>query len=179
MLLFTLLLSGCFWSGNYQVEREGMPEELKTQMETQITTGRELLDAAATDTEKLTALLEIAYASEQLGDLATAIDYYEDMLVLEENNFQALNNLGVIYEEVEEYENSALYYGRLLNANPNNTEALSDTIRALLLAQHFEDAQSTLEAFARENQDAENPQITTFISNQYQKILDAKNASNE
>jgi len=156
-----------------------MPEELQTKMENQVVEGEKKLTEAKDDQAKKDALLEIAFSNEQLGKFDLAIPRYEDLLAVDPNNFQALNNLGVIYEELKDYEKAAGYYGRLLDANQNNTEALEDALRALILANHLDDAQSTLEAFARQQQTDKTmtPEMTKFISDQYQKIMDAKNSA--
>lgn len=154
-----------------------MPDALKQKMEEQIVKGEEMLTAAKDDKAKQEALLEIAFSNEQLGKFDLAIPRYEDLLAVDPNNFQALNNLGVIYEELKDYEKAAGYYGRLLDANQNNTEALEDALRALVAAKHFDDAQSTLEAFARANKDSTNEGMSKFISDQYQKIIDAKSVA--
>jgi tetratricopeptide (TPR) repeat protein len=180
ILLLPFVLGGCF--GNFfnsqRVEREGMPDALKTKMEEQVAVGEKMLIEAKDDEAKKKALLEIAFSNEQLGKFDLAIPRYEEMLAVDPTNFQALNNLGVIYEELKDYEKSATYYGRLLNANPDNTEALGDTLRALILANHIDDAQSTLEAFAKANKDSTNEGMSKFISDEYQKIMDARASAN-
>lgn len=177
VFLFTLTLAGC--GNKYRVEKEGMPEQLRTQLEGQIKKGKEMLAAAADDlAAKTKALHEIAFASEQLGYYDKAIPLYKEILDIDPKHFPALNNLGVIYEEVKEFETSAKYYGRLLEANPSNTEALSDAIRVLLAAGLFESAQTNLENFARYNQDA-GEDLSGFISDQFELIRDARAGSEE
>ncbi|MFH1546358.1 MAG: tetratricopeptide repeat protein, partial [Patescibacteria group bacterium] len=101
---------------------------------------------------------------------------YKKILEVNPAHFPALNNLAVMYEEVGEFETAAKYYGQLLEANPSNTEALSDAIRALVSAQHFDDAQINLENFIRYNQDSENPNpgMQSFVSSQFEFIRNAK-----
>jgi tetratricopeptide (TPR) repeat protein len=170
ILIFTITLTAC--GSKYRVEREGMPEELKTRLENQIVSGEEMLVAAEDDSAKAKALLEIAFANEQLGYFDEAIPVYKKILTTDPNHFPALNNLGVIYETVGEFETSAKYYGRLLEANPSNTEVLSDAIRVLVAAELFESAQVNLESFIKYNQDTEG--LSQFISNQFTFIQNAR-----
>ncbi|MFH0776143.1 MAG: tetratricopeptide repeat protein [Patescibacteria group bacterium] len=169
--VLALSLAGC--ANKFRVEREGMPEGLKTKLEEQIKTGQEMLDAAKDDSAKATALLEIAFANQQLGYLDKAIPVYKQILDLYPQHFQSLNNLGVIYEEVGEHLTAAKYYGQLLEANPSNTEALSDAIRELIAAEHFDDAQTNLENFARYNKDSMQS-LQTFVSEQFESIRQAR-----
>ncbi|MFH1375862.1 MAG: tetratricopeptide repeat protein [Patescibacteria group bacterium] len=169
-LVLTFALAGC--GSQYRVEREGMPDELKTKMEQQIEAGEAALAATEDATDKIIPLLDIAFAYDQLGRFDKAIPYYEQMLEIDPVSFQALNNLGVIYEEVGEYRKAAEHYGKLLNTNPSNMEVLSDTVRALMAMGHFVDAQDTLEKFTEYNQNA-SEEMLTFISSQYEKIRQA------
>ena len=152
------------------------PEELKTKLEEQISIGEEMLVEAEDDSAQEKALLEIAFANEQLGYFDEAIPVYKKILKNNSTHFPALNNLAVMYEEVGEFETAAKYYGQLLEANPNNTEVFSDAIRALVSANHFEDAQINLENFVRYNQNSENsdPKMTKFISDQFEFIRNAR-----
>lgn len=172
IFIFALTLTAC--GNKYRIEKEGMPEELKMRLEEQIVKGEEMLAAAKDESAKTKALLEIAFANEQLGYFDQAIPFYKDILDIDPVHFPALNNLGVIYEEVGEYETSAKYYGRLLEANPSNTEVVSDAIRVLLAAELFESAQMNLENFARYNQDADNAAMAKFISDQFERIRTAR-----
>lgn len=176
VFVFALTLAAC--GDKYRIEKEGMPEELKTRLEEQIVQGEEMLAAAEDDTAKSKALLEMAFAHEQLGYLDKAIPLYKDILDMDPVHFPALNNLGVIYEEVGEYETSAKYYGRLLEANPSNTEVLKDAIRVLLAAELFESAQTNLESFARYNKDA-GDSIQKLVSDQFELIRQARADSSD
>lgn len=167
--VFTFTLAGCGLDNKYRVEREGMPDELKTKLEQQIEIGKEILAATEEDVDRMTPLLDIAFAYDQLGRFDKAIPYYEQMLEIDPASFQALNNLGVIYEEVGEYRKAVEHYGKLLDMNPSNTEVLSDVVRAFIAMEHFVDAQDTLEKFSVYNQDADEYMLT-FISSQYEKI---------
>jgi tetratricopeptide (TPR) repeat protein len=173
ILILTTTLTAC--GDQYRVEHEGMPEGLKTKLEQQVETGEEMLTAAEDDSAKEKALLEIAFANEQLGYFDKAIPFYKKILEINPNHFPALNNLGVIYEEVGEFETSAKYYGRLLEANPSNTAVFADAIKALLAAGKTENAQTNLENFARYNKDSEG--IQGFISGQFELIRKARDGS--
>jgi len=177
IFVFAITLTAC--GNKYRVEREGMPEGLKTKLEEQIKTGEEMLAAAEDDGAKEDALLEIAFANEQLGYFDKAISSYKEILKTSPNYFQALNNLGVIYEEVGEYETSARYYGKLLDANPSDLRVLDDTIRVLIAMEHFVDAQDTLEKFSMYNSDNMSDDMHTAISNQYEKIRQATRDYNQ
>jgi len=174
VLIITSTLVAC--GDKYRVEREGMPEGLKTKLEQQIDIGEEMLAAAEDDSATEKALLEIAFANEQLGYFDEAIPTYKKILEINPAHFPALNNLAVMYEEVGEFKTAAKYYGQLLEANPNNTEVFSDAIRALVSANHFDDAQTNLENFIRYNQNSENsdPKMTKFISSQFEFIRNAR-----
>jgi tetratricopeptide (TPR) repeat protein len=184
-LLLPFAMGGCF--GNYfssrNVEREGMPVELQTRLEKEITKGEKMLAEAKDEKAKQEALLEIAFSNEQLGKFEEAIPVYEKMLTADPVSFQALNNLGVIYEELKEYEKSATYYARLLAANPDNTETLDDTLRVLVLMEKFDEARKTLDDFSEnlKKNKTITPELNKFIANQLQKIVDAKSktTSNE
>ena len=172
IITFAFTLTAC--GSKYHVEREGMPEALKTRLEEQIKKGEEMLSIAEDDSATMTALLEIAFGNEHLGYFDKAIPHYKEILKIDPNHFPALNNLGVMHEEVGEYETSAKYYGRLLEANPSNTQVFDDAIRALLAAGKHEDAQANLESFSRYNQDSADENLSKFISDQFEKIRNAK-----
>jgi tetratricopeptide (TPR) repeat protein len=175
VLIFAITLTAC--GNKYRVEREGMPEGLKIKLEQQIQIGEELLATAENDSEKIKALLEIAFANEQLGIFDKAIPTYKKLIEIDPNHFPALNNLGVMYEEVGEFETSAKYYGRLLEANPSNTAVFSDAIRVLISAGKFDDAQTNLESFARYNKD--NDSLQSFISGQFELIREASSKESQ
>jgi len=169
MLAFTLV--GC--GNKYIVEREGMPEELKTRLEAQIVSGEEMLAVAGDEGAREKARLEIAFGNEQLGRFDRAIPIYKEILATNPKHYPALNNLGVIYEELGEYITSAKYYGQLLEANPSETKILDDAIRVLVAAGNFEAAQVNLESFIKYNQDSVG-EIQSFISNQFEFIRNAR-----
>jgi len=174
MLVFVCALTLTACGSKYRVEREGIPEKLETQLEQQVTAGQKMLETAESASEKTTALLEIASGSEQVGKLDEAILAYKEIVKIDPNHFSALNNLGVIYEEVGEFETSAQYYSRLVEANPSNTGVFGDAIRALVAAGQFEEAQANLENFALYNQDSDNENFQKFISTQSELIRAAK-----
>ncbi len=165
-------LAGC--GNKFRIEREGMPEALRTQLETQLKNGEQALAAAQDDAAKTRALLEIAFAQDQLGRLDLAIPFYKQILELDPKHFAALNNLGVIYEEVGDYLEAAKYYGKLLEANPSNAEALEDALRALVAAGHLDDAQTNLENFARYNSANTDAGMQKLISDQFELIRQAR-----
>jgi tetratricopeptide (TPR) repeat protein len=174
MLVFACALTLTACGSQYRVEREGMPEKLEEKLEGQVSAGEAMLEAAESASEKTTALLEIASGNEQVGKLDEAILAYKEILKIDPNHFPALNNLGVIYEEVGEFETSAQYYSQLVEANPSNTGVFGDAIRVLVAAGQFEEAQTNLENFARYNQDSDNENFQKFISAQFELIRNAK-----
>jgi tetratricopeptide (TPR) repeat protein len=173
--MLTLTLVGC--GNKFRIAREGMPEALRTQLETQLKNGEQALvaaQAAQDDVAKTAALLEIAFAQDQLGRLDLAIPFYKQILELDPKHFAALNNLGVIYEEVGDYLEAAKYYGKLLEADPSNTEALEDALRVLIAAEHFDDAQTNLESFVRYNSANTDAGMQKLISDQFELIRQAR-----
>lgn len=171
--VLVLVLVGCS-ENKFRVEREGMPEALRTQLEEQLKNGETLFAGTEDDVTKTRALLEIAFAHDQLGRFDLAIPFYKQILELDPKHFAALNNLGVIYEEVGDYLEAAKYYGKLLEADPSNTEALEDALRVLIAAEHFDDAQTNLESFARYNSANTDAGMQKLISDQFEIIRQAR-----
>lgn len=177
ILVLAFSLAGC---GNFfskDRERVGMPDDLRQKMQTQLTEGEEKLATAKDEATKKDALLQIAFSSEQLGKLDLAISRYQDALATDPDNFQALNNLGVIYEELKDYRKSASYYQKILETAPSNTEALEDSIRVLIFTEDIASARKTLETFsASYNKQGEmkNPDTERIIASQQKKIDEAQ-----
>lgn len=101
------------------------------------------------DPENIDLTFEVAFRYHQLGDLKSAVEYYEKVLNLNENHDVALNNLASLYEDVGDYERAAEYIKSLYELNPTGVEAIKDTIRILLLADQGDAAQEALDNFEK------------------------------
>lgn len=152
-LLSLSLLSACSSQWNYEAEYV-MTEEQKAYHEEILQSS---LDGLEEDPESIDLNFEVAFRYHQLGDLKSAVEYYEKVLSLNENHDVALNNLASLYEDVEDYEHAAEYVKRLYELNPASVEVIKDTVRILLLADQGDAAQEALDNFEKVALVAENP----------------------
>lgn len=165
LVSIVFVLSAC--SGGMKVDKSSMGEEYLSQQQ-------EILDAQLLiikeDPKNLTALFEAAFRYQMLGEYGDAIKYYEEVLVIDESHFPSLNNLADMYEELEDYENSAKYIKLLYQKNPNMPEVIKDTVRILLKANDSENAQLALENFAKIRRESKDGSAQSLISELFESI---------
>lgn len=142
-----VLLASCGSSGNYL--DPAMPEELITYNNELLEENLMILDE---DPENITALFEVAYRYEQLGEYKSAIKSYKKVLDLDAVHEPALNNLSGIYEEMGEYDDASVYMMSLYQVKPLSFEVITDTVRVLLLADDADHAQEALDNFKLETE---------------------------
>ncbi len=70
--------------------------------------------------------LERAYNALLLGDSEAAVQLYNNVLLNDPNNKQALFGMGATYHRIGQLEKARPYYGRLLKLEPTNREALNN-----------------------------------------------------
>lgn len=144
LIILTLLsLTAC---GNkwYQPD-PNMPDEYREHEEESLKENLSKLDEEGFGIE---TALEVAINYQFLGDYKKAIDYYEQILDADVNHKVALNNIADIYEEVGEYETAAEYIKRLYAISQDNEETIKDTVRILLEADDYLNAQHALDNYA-------------------------------
>jgi len=61
----------------------------------------------------------IAIENHKKNNLTVAIDFYNKILKVEPNYFTALNNLGVIFQNTNEYQKAINCYEKVIEVNPN------------------------------------------------------------
>lgn len=121
------------------------------------------------DPNNADALFQLGFEYQFLGEYKKAVSYYEKVLEIDANHLPALNNLADIYEQVEDYDKAAEYIKRLYPLMPDNSEAIKDTVRILLLAGddfHAEEALVNFAKLTKENG------TTKLISSLKQQIED-------
>lgn len=75
-----------------------------------------------TDTETLVLIGGAFYDHNQYEK---AIEVFQKVLEYDPSNFDALNNLGVSYDQIDDEENALFYFNKLLELNPNSARILS------------------------------------------------------
>ena len=143
-LILTLLsLPACRLS-KWDQSDPNMPDELRQEHE-------EILEENLTSLKEngfgVTAALEVAIRYQALGDLKKSAEYYEEVLEYDVNHIVALNNMAVLYEDVEEYEFAAAYIMRLYEIEQDSTETIKDTVRILLKVDDILNAQHALDNY--------------------------------
>jgi len=111
--LAVFLLAGC---NNYKIEVDLTPEEVD-KYETQVKSLKEAIANFVPDPEDAliawAEIIDLADAYTELGELGKAIKVYEDVLDEGHKTKAILNNLGRLYEKVEEYDKAVVMYQRL------------------------------------------------------------------
>jgi tetratricopeptide (TPR) repeat protein len=143
--VFALTLSGC---GKYSVDKN-LTAEQEASYKNIITEYSDILAGGAIDSEKLTALQELAVAYDALGNYKKAIEYYDLILAADPVNFIALNNITVIYEEVGEIDMALNYVNLLYTYYSDQEGVVSDAIRIYLEVDNFETASQIITAYGQ------------------------------
>lgn len=166
LLSLSLLLSACGGPLGSNAP-EDMPEELKQSFIDNIEVSLSQIDEGTTG---ITVYSDLGYAYQMLGEYDEAIHYYELILELDISNYQALNNMVDIYEDLEDTEQAREYAKLLYSYNADNASVLKKVIIVFLADDQPELALEALENFARlhSGDDA----YTQLISDQYEKIAD-------
>jgi len=110
--LAVILLVGC---NAYKIEIDLTPEEIK-EVKDEITMLKEEIANFVPSDEGLIAwqaIIELARAYEELGELGKAIEVYEDVLNQGHKTKAILNNLGRLYEQTEQYGMAITMYERI------------------------------------------------------------------
>lgn len=177
LILIALTLSAVSLSACTDWDRSNpeMPEGLKQQHEDRLNQSLEVLK---TDPNDVSALFNIGFQYQELGDYKSAVEYYKKDLALEPNNTVTLNNIADIYEQVELYDQAATYIKQLYSLSPVDVEVIRDTVRILLKDENPGQAQEALENFAR-NADSTQEGVSLLISDLYQSIVDYRKAHGE
>ncbi len=145
-VLSVLIFTACGDSKWNKPKSEISPEQ-RTYEEKIIKEQMTILDK---DPANIKALFQVAFEYQFLGDYRKAVKFYEEVLKNDTNHIVALNNLADIYETLEEYDAAAEYIKRLYSLSPENSEAIRDTVRILLLAGDDFHAQEALDNFVKE-----------------------------
>jgi len=85
-----------------------------------------------------------------------AIKEFEKAIILNPNYVEAINNMGVTYAEIYEYNKSIEYYDKSLKINSNNLNALINKSYALIKINKFTEALEICEKITRIKPDLEN-----------------------
>ncbi len=175
-LALLLFLTAC--TDKWTVEHPDMPENLRTQLEQNITVSEATL---ATDPSNVKALFSIGFAYDQLGDYRKAIEYYEKVLEQSENDNVTLNNLASVYESVGEYDQAAEYIKKLYVLDPTSPEVIKDTVRILLEAGDPTHATEAVTNFVNKNKESGTTDAATaqMISDLFVEIDKYKTAHPE
>lgn len=92
------------------------------------------------DTNNIHAMYILAYYYQESGQIEKAIKEYE-LLLVKENNKNALYNLGYIYlVYLEDYKEAIIYFQKVLNEDENYYDALFNLAYALELSGDYNDA---------------------------------------
>ncbi|MEK9159891.1 MAG: hypothetical protein AAB383_04140 [Patescibacteria group bacterium] len=129
ILALTLLLTAC---NNKWDQSDPSADEAWSQEQQEIL-GKNLL-ILEEDSENSTALFEVAFRYQQLGDWKQSVSYYEKVLEQNENDWATLNNLASMYETMEDYDKAAEYIRKLYLVDQSSIEVIKDTVRILLKA---------------------------------------------
>ena len=141
MLLLSLILTSC---GAPPAKPEGMSDEQYSNMletiENAKVTIKEEKDVFPTE-----AYIDLGLNSQVLLDYDTAEDAYKKVLENDPVNYLGLNNLASMYEEMGKTQESLELFGKLADANPENFEAIKDTLRLFKTLKRNDDGQTVLE----------------------------------
>lgn len=172
LLILSILLFTACGNGKWDKTDKDITPEQKAHEEKIISDQMALLKNDPNNTD---ALFQIAFEYQFLGDYKKAVDYYEKVFEIDAKHVPALNNLADIYEQVEEYDKAAQYIKLLYPLMPDNSEAIKDTVRILLLAGDDFHAEEALVNFAKLTKgNGTNESATKLISSLKQQIEDYK-----
>jgi tetratricopeptide (TPR) repeat protein/tRNA A-37 threonylcarbamoyl transferase component Bud32 len=118
-------------------------------------------------TERERYLVTAAYNSVVTGDRDQVMSAYRTLLDLYPDDNYALNNLGVIYSELRDYERAADYYARALAADSTTRLHYSNLAIALGNQRLFDSAATILDRF--EGRFPGNPEVA--ITRIYQAVM--------
>lgn len=119
LFLATLILSAC--SKNYKLEVQLTPERQAELMDL-IQDSQFAIDNTQQDDISTIYfhMIDMAEAYYELGEAGKAIKIYEEMRAGKEKGQAALNNLGRLYEEVDEPEKAIEIYNQLIDEYKEN-----------------------------------------------------------
>ncbi len=155
-LLSTLILSACGATNldDAYVEPQNSTPEWTAMQEDILERNLAILEEEPTT---MSAIQEVAFRYQSLGEFNKAVVYYEQLLELNVAHFVALNNLANIYEMAEEYETAAEYLRSLYQVDQDNHNVLKDVVRVHLKIDDVENAQLAVDNYAKLTMDAANP----------------------
>jgi len=67
-----------------------------------------------------------AIESHKRNNLEIALDFYNKVLKINPNHLDSLNNMGVIFFDIEEYQKAIDCYKKVIQINPNNADVYSN-----------------------------------------------------
>ena len=82
--------------------------------------------------KNITALKYAGYLSEKLMDYAAAAEYYEQILGVSGDNLYALNHLGLVYKQLERYDEGAKVLHKALSLDPKCERPESENLHNYL-----------------------------------------------
>ncbi len=124
--------------------------------------------------EDVDSMFKVAYAYEQMEVWGKAKKWYEKLLKIDPENFKAHGNLAQIYENEGRFEMAAQHIREYYVSAPLNMEGVRDTVRILIKAAEYDQAQEALEYYATNSDQTDESQII-FISELYESIAQARN----
>ena len=127
-------------------------------------------------TERERYLVIAAYHSVVTGNRDQQISAYRTLLDIHPDEHYSLNNLGVIYTQLRDYERAADYYGRALQVDSTTRLHYSNLAGSLNSQQRFDSARTIIERF--EGRFPNNPEvaISWIIHSSSQKDYDQAEA---
>jgi len=109
-----MVLTGCSLK-SFKVAVDLAPEKIK-EIKTDIQTLQNEIDNFVPSAEAAIpwqAIIDMARAYEELGELGKAVKVYEDVLAEGKASKSILNNLGRLYEQTGQYDNAVTIYQRI------------------------------------------------------------------
>ena len=80
----------------------------------------------ATDESKVLHELNLAYDADRVGNLEKAQGYYQRVLSMDPENYEALHRLAIIEDKKQNFPAAEAYYLSALKLDPTNSDLLSD-----------------------------------------------------
>ncbi|WP_198000324.1 tetratricopeptide repeat protein [Gimesia alba] len=80
----------------------------------------------ATDESKVLRELNLAYDADRAGNLEKAQGYYQRVLSMDPDNYEALHRLAIIEDKKQNFPAAEAYYLSALKLDPSNSDLLSD-----------------------------------------------------
>ena len=110
-MFIILALAGC---NNYKVEVDLTPERVQ-EFQSEIETLRDEIANFTSEDGSIAwrAIIDLASDYEKLGQLGEAIQVYEEGLDNGDKTKAILNNLGRLYEKIDQYEKAVAMYQRI------------------------------------------------------------------